>query len=77
MSRYYTAIAVLLVATGVNGKANFNQFDGQGDENPAISQLGWQVTMTGRGTGIPFGETTVFYGRVEGDVETKCFNGGK
>lgn len=76
MSRYYTAIAALLAAVGVDGKANFNQYDGQGDENPEISQLGWQVTIDGRATGVPNGETTTFYGRVEGDVETKCINGG-
>ncbi len=57
MSRYYTAIAVLLAAAGVDGEANLNQYGGTGDENPHIYQLGWQVTMTGRGTGIPYGET--------------------
>lgn len=76
MSRYYTAIAALLAAARVNGEANFDQYDGQGDENPNISQLGWQVTIDGRATGVPNGETTTFYGRVEGDVETKCINGG-
>ena len=76
MSRYYTAIAALLAAAGVDGKANFNQYDGQGGENPSISQLLWQVTIDGRATGVPNGETTTFYGRVEGDIETKCINGG-
>lgn len=58
MSRYYTAIAALLAAARVNGEANFDQYDGQGDENPNISQLGWQVTIDGRATGVPNGETT-------------------